>query len=78
MKDAFVSGIMENYNWWLDTVTGEWQKTYIEETRKNIKSYSKRQIEEKALHIFESFIHFHKSFIHEGFMDLSFKYLSYS
>ena len=54
--DAFVSGIMENYNWWLDTVTGEWQKTYIEETRKNIKSYSKRQIEEKALHIFESFI----------------------
>jgi hypothetical protein len=54
--DAFVKGIMENYDWWLDSSTGMWQKTYIEETRKKIKTFSKREIEEKALMIFENLI----------------------
>lgn len=54
--DAFVKGIMENYDWWLDNSTGMWQKKYIEESRKQIKTFSKRQIEEKALDIFKSYI----------------------
>ena len=54
--DAFVKGIMENYDWWLDTATGMWQKRYIEESRKQIKTFSKRQIEEKALDIFKNYI----------------------
>ena len=54
--DAFVKGIMENYDWWLDNSTGMWQKKYIEESRKQIKTFSKRQIEEKALDIFKNYI----------------------
>jgi hypothetical protein len=54
--DAFVKGIMENYDWWLDTATNTWQKRYIEESRKNIRTFSKRQIEEKALVIFKNYL----------------------
>lgn len=54
--DAFVKGIMENYDWWLDSATGVWQKQYIEESRKTIKVLSKRQIEEKAIDIFKNYI----------------------
>jgi hypothetical protein len=54
--DAFVSGIMENYDWWFDTATGNWQKRYIEESRKKFKTFSKRQIEEKALVILENYL----------------------
>ena len=53
---CFVSGIMENYDWWLDTSTNTWQKRYIEESRKHIKTFSKRQIEEKALDIFKGYL----------------------
>lgn len=54
--DAFVSGIMENYDWWLDTATGNWQKRYIEESRKKLKTFSKSQIEDKALVILENYL----------------------
>lgn len=54
--DAFVKGIMENYDWWLDNSTGTWQKRYIEESRKQIRTFSKRQIEEKALAIFKNYL----------------------
>jgi hypothetical protein len=54
--DAFVKGIMENYDWWLDTSTNTWQKRYIEESRKQIRTFSKRQIEEKALIIFKNYL----------------------
>lgn len=54
--DAFVKGIMENYDWWLDTSTNTWQKRYIEESRKQIRTFSKRQIEEKALVIFKNYL----------------------
>lgn len=54
--DAFVKGIMENYDWWLDSATGVWQKRYIEESRKVIKKVSKREIESVALKLFENYI----------------------
>lgn len=54
--DAFVKGIMENYDWWLDASTNTWQKKYIEESRKQIRTFSKRQIEEQALKIFKGYL----------------------
>jgi len=54
--DAFVQGIMENYDWWLDSATGVWQKNYIDKTRKELKSFSTKQIEERALTILENYI----------------------
>ena len=54
--DAFVKGIMENYDWWLDSSTNTWQKRYIEESRKQIRTFSKRQIEEQALKIFKGYL----------------------
>jgi hypothetical protein len=54
--EAFVKGIMENYDWWLDSSTNTWQKKYIEESRKQIRTFSKRQIEEKALVIFKNYL----------------------
>lgn len=54
--DAYVKGIMENYDWWLDNATNTWQKIYIEESRKQIKTFSKRQIEEKSLDIFKNYL----------------------
>lgn len=54
--DAFVEGIMENYDWWLDSATGNWQKRYIEESRRKLKTFSKKQIEEKALTILEQYL----------------------
>lgn len=54
--DAFVRGIMENYDWWLDTSTNTWQKRQIEEARKQIRTFSKRQLEEKALVIFKNYL----------------------
>jgi len=54
--DAFVSGIMENYDWWYDSASGIWQKKYIEESRKKIKTISKKQIEEKAIQLLEGYL----------------------
>ena len=53
---AFIQGIMENYDWWQDSLTGEWHKRYIEESRKQIRKASKSEIEEVSLQIFENFI----------------------
>jgi hypothetical protein len=54
--EAFVKGIMENYDWWIDTATGTWQKRYIEESRNRIRTVSKSEIESVALKLFENYI----------------------
>jgi len=54
--DAFVQGIMENYDWWLDSATGEWHKRHLESARNQFKTFNKRELEEKALVIFENYI----------------------
>lgn len=54
--DAFVNGIMENYDWWLDSATGEWHKRYIEEAKKEIKAASKSDIERVAINLFERYV----------------------
>lgn len=53
--NAFVQGIMENCDWWMDNF-GTWHKRYIEETRKEVKTLSRQQIDEKALSIFKQFL----------------------
>jgi Prohead core protein serine protease len=53
--DAFVHGIMENYDWWMDN-GGNWHKRFIEEARQELRTLSKRQIEAKALTLFENYI----------------------
>lgn len=53
--NAFVQGIMENVDWWMDNF-GMWHKKCIEETRKEVKTLSKKQIDEQALRLFKQFL----------------------
>ena len=53
--DAFVSGIMENIEWFYDN--GNWKMAEAaEQTRRHIKTLSSREIEDTALKLFENFI----------------------
>ena len=53
--DAFVSGIMENVEWFYDN--GNWKMAEAaEQTRRHIKTLSSKEIENTALKLFENFI----------------------
>lgn len=53
--DAFVSGIMENVNWFYDN--GHWRMAEeSQKTKKIIKKLSQKQIDEVALKLFENYI----------------------
>lgn len=53
--DAFVAGIMEGVEWFYDN--GHWQMAQeSENTKKLIKTLSKREIEDTALKLFENYI----------------------
>lgn len=53
--DAFVQGIMEGVEWFYDD--GHWRMAEAShELKKQIKEFSKREIEDKALIIFENYI----------------------
>lgn len=54
--NCFVDGIMENFDWWINNASGEWQRRYISDARKKIKTFTRNEIEEKAISIFENFI----------------------
>lgn len=54
--DAFVTGVMENYDWWLNTATGNWQKVQLEQTRKKLKILSKKEIENQSLKLLEDYL----------------------
>lgn len=51
---AFVQGIMENKEWMF--VEGRFVESHIEQTKKQIKAASPRQIEEVALKLFNNFL----------------------
>lgn len=51
-QNAYVKGIMENVNWFYNEKTGE----YIQETKREIKKLSRRQLEEKKLIFFKNFL----------------------
>jgi hypothetical protein len=52
--DAFVHGIMENREWVY--VAGRWTERQIEESKKQIKKVSRKDLEKTKLQIFENFI----------------------
>ena len=52
--DAFVQGIMENREWVY--VAGRWTERQIEESKKQIKKVSRKDLEKTKLQIFENFI----------------------
>jgi len=53
--DAFVQGIMENVEWFYDD--GHWRMAEIShQTRNQIKTFSRKEIEDKALVLFENYI----------------------
>jgi hypothetical protein len=53
--DAWVSGIMENAEWYYDN--GHWKMAELSESyKKKIKTLSKREIESVALKLFENYI----------------------
>lgn len=52
--DCYVQGIMEEADWVL--LNGEWVKKHLEEAQTTIKKAPKKEIEQVALKIFESFI----------------------
>lgn len=55
--DAFVQGIMENYDFYMDNATGEWKRILIENGRKRmVQLHNKKDIEKVALHIFENLL----------------------
>lgn len=51
--DAFVQGIMEDQDWILDTITGDWRLQKIVEDTKKLNT---RQLQEQKIRIFKSFI----------------------
>lgn len=53
--DAFVKGIMENYDWWMDNATGEWKKQFIEKSHKEMRQMKQKDIDHVALKLFENY-----------------------
>lgn len=53
---AFVQGIMENVEWIYDPIKGTWREEALHEMKKEIKTFSRREIEEKKLAIFEDYV----------------------
>jgi len=54
--NCFVAGIMENFDWWMNNASGEWERRYVSDAHKKIKTFTRNEIEEKAILIFENFI----------------------
>jgi|SRR5665213_868787 len=53
--DAWVKGIMENYDWWMDNV-GEWHQRKLEESHTILENTNRKDIEEVALKLFTNLI----------------------
>ena len=53
---AFVTGIMENVEWFYDNKTNNWISEMAEETKTHIKTLSTKELEEQMLGIFETFL----------------------
>lgn len=54
--NAWVNSIMENTEFYYDNFSGEWQQKVIEETVKEIKTMSKKQLEEQSYISYHNFI----------------------
>jgi hypothetical protein len=56
--EAFVRGIMENYEFYMNNATGEWQRRLIETGKKRMlkEYYDKDEVERVALEVFKNLI----------------------
>ena len=53
---AFVKGIVENIEWYLDAASGTWVQEKIEPMQKEIKKMNLRELSERKLKLFEYFL----------------------
>lgn len=57
--DAFVTGIMENVDWFYDPVKGDWNKSIAAEiTKREINKLSSKQLQEKKFELFANYLKF--------------------
>lgn len=55
--DAFVRGIMENYEFYMDTATGEWHREIIDRGRQQmLRESNKEDVEKIALKVFQNLL----------------------
>jgi hypothetical protein len=55
--EAFVRGIMENYDFYMNAATGEWQRVMIDSGRNRIlKEHNQQEVEKIALKVFENLL----------------------
>ncbi len=59
--DAYVDALMENNEWVYNPATLTWVGKVVETQRKEVKSYSKRQLDENKIRLFEQFLNGFKS-----------------
>lgn len=53
---AFVNGIMENYDYWLDTATGKYMQRTVESIHKEVKTMDRKKLEENKLRLLNAFL----------------------
>lgn len=53
---AYVKGILENAEWVYDSVNNTWLEEKLDNIKKELHTLSKRQIEDRAFHIFEDLL----------------------
>lgn len=53
---AFVNGIMEGKEFWYDQAQGSWIEKPVEQLYENVKTFSKKQVEDTALKLFEWYL----------------------
>jgi hypothetical protein len=56
--DAFVKGILEGVEYWYDSATDSWKEEKLDSMKKNMHKLSKRELEERALSLFEEYLSF--------------------
>lgn len=54
--DAWLNGIMESVEWFLDESSGKWNSRVVEQTREKLKSMSSNAIKDNKSKLFERFI----------------------
>jgi len=54
--DAFVKGIMEGVEWIYDPVKDTWHEEKLDQIKKQVHKMNKRELEERQLAIFESYV----------------------
>lgn len=56
--NAFVEGIMENVEWIQNTLTGEWEKSFVEKVKEEVHITKKEELKEFNINAFETYLKF--------------------